>query len=731
MKRDLPTLLLYMFGFLLLWEWLRPIEQLTETESIEMFIIFLLISFICSYSKLRWIWQSLIKIGYILLAINWFHYEEGFFQFGWLFALISDLLGNVGLIIGRNWTEISNEFRSVLFFVLLWIMVYLIHYWLLNRQKIFIFFLMTIIYITILDTFTAYDAQVAIVRTVVAGFAVMGMLTYYRILAKESVSAEPSLTGKWMRPLVFMITICVVAGMFGPKLEPIWPDPVPYLTVAADKGGDDGKSSVSSVGYDEDDSQLGGPFIGDDSIVFRYEANVRNYWKVETKDAYTGKGWMASESNAVPFRSQALVPITSYPPEVETTEDTARLSLYMEFDHLIYPAGIQRFDLEYNYFLEIDTFMEKISIFDANAKPVTPDAYTVEFKVPKYKASDLRKTTVAEPSLADSELFSKYTQLPEDIPASIKQLAEEVTAGKTNWFDKAKAIERYFSASGFRYDQSDVAIPGEEEDYVEQFLFDTKTGYCDNFSSSMAVMLRTLGIPTRWVKGYTGGEFINTSSENLSREIYEVTNNNAHSWVEVYFPNQGWVPFEPTMGFTNSVSISYLNEDGTPDSTEVIAPPVTKPQEDLTKDNESKVGKEESFDMKMVWENTQSFLKDYWKRLVFITIIVMAVAGIMYLNRGKWIPLYYLLRFRLKKRDESVAEAYLVLLSQLERLGLKRKENQTLRSYARYIDSFFLSREMSRITKQYEEYLYHQSLPEGSWKETHELWENLIKKTIA
>ncbi len=731
MKRDLPSFLLYAFGFLLLWEWLRPIEQLTDTENIEMFLFFLLIAFICSYSKLRWIWQAVIKIGFILFAINRFHYEEGFFQVGWLLALVSDLFDNMGLIIGRNWSEISNEFRSLLFFVLLWIMVYLIHYWLLNRQKIFLFFLMTIIYISVLDTFTSYDAQFAIVRTVIAGFAVMGMLTYYRILVKEGVSTEPSVIGKWMRPLVLMITLCVAVGMFGPKLEPIWPDPVPYLTTAADKGGDDGKSGVSSVGYDEDDSQLGGPFIGDDSIVFRYEANVRNYWKVETKDAYTGKGWMASEANQVPFRSQELVPIASYPPEVETTEDTASLSLYMEYSHLIYPAGIQRFDLPFNYFLEIDTFIEKISIFDTNAKPVFPDAYTVEFKVPQYKASDLRKTTAADASLGDSDLFRKYTQLPEDIPVSIKQLAEEITAGKMNWFDKAKAVERYFSVSGFKYDQRNVAIPGEEEDYVEQFLFDTKTGYCDNFSTSMAVMLRTLGIPTRWVKGYTGGEFIKTSSENFSREIYQVTNNNAHSWVEVYFPNQGWVPFEPTMGFTNSVSISYLNEDGTRESTEVTAPPVTKPQKDLTKDSESKVNKEKSFDMKQIWENTQSFLKDYWKRLLFIAMVVTVVAGIIYLNRGKWIPRYYLLRFRLKKKDESVVEAYLILLSQLERLGLKRKENQTLRSYALYIDSFFLSREMSRITKQYEEYLYHHSLPEGSWKETHQLWENLIKKTIA
>ncbi|WP_235842017.1 transglutaminase-like domain-containing protein [Neobacillus fumarioli] len=97
-----------------------------------------------------------------------------------------------------------------------------------------------------------------------------------------------------------------------------------------------------------------------------------------------------------------------------------------------------------------------------------------------------------------------------------------MTAGQTNWYDKAKAVEIYLSGPDYTYDQKNVAVPGKNDDYVDQFLFKTKRGYCDNFSTSMAVMLRSIGIPTRWVKGYIGGDFHQYSNGNIAQSIYQV-----------------------------------------------------------------------------------------------------------------------------------------------------------------------------------------------------------------
>ncbi|MEH7158527.1 transglutaminase TgpA family protein [Neobacillus drentensis] len=735
-NRDFSSFLLYIFSFFLLWEWLRPIEQLTDTDHIEMFIIFIIISFALSFFNVKWVWKYSIKLIYILYSINRLHYEEGLFHSTWMKDFFRDITENLGLLGARNWNDLSSEFRSLLFFILLWLMVYLISYWILNRKRILIFCFMTIVYITVLDTFTPYVAKAAIVRTVVAGFAVMGMLTLLRMIQKENINTESTYLKRWMVPLSVMIAISVLVGIAAPKAAPIWPDPVPYLTANNNKVPERNKSGIHRIGYGTNDAQLGGPFIGDNNQVYRYEGNGKNYWKMETKDRYTGKGWLASGTTPIPFRQEDLVPVFSLPKTVETIKETARVvtNPSYNFNYLMYPAGINKVVkmLPAGNRYEIDTTTERISLFDSDNAPSVPKVFTVEFEVPKYKAADLVQTANFNPSIINEEFYQRYTQLPENLPPRVKKLAEEITASKTNWFDKAKAVESYFGKSEFTYDQKNVAVPDTKDDYVDQFLFETKKGYCDNFSSSMAVMLRTLGIPTRWVKGFTGGDFLQYSDETSGTQVYEVTNNNAHSWVEVYFPNQGWVPFEPTKGFSNPITINYGSGNTTSSNNQQKSTPqVKKPQQEEIDDNQKADNSNKSFDFKRIWADIQLFLKNHWKLLILDGLLLAGLMVIFYRIRGKWVPYFLLLVYRFKKKDNNIGTAYLALLKQLDRYGLKRKEHQTLRNYARYIDSFFSTREMTRLTIIYENYLYHQNLPEGTWKDSHELWENLIKKTIA
>ena len=207
------------------------------------------------------------------------------------------------------------------------------------------------------------------------------------------------------------------------------------------------------------------------------------------------------------------------------------------FDEASYPNGQLRLNVQTEKLMAV-----------SNTQPAQLSEYQVGFHQPEYSYTALKET------LSSAEEDPRFLQLPDTLPERVKLLAEEITASSESVYDKARAIETYFGRNGFRYETEDVPVPVEGQDYVDQFLFETKFGYCDNFSTSMVVMLRSVGIPARWVKGFASGEEI--ARENQIR-TYEVTNNDAHSWVEAYIDGVGWMPFEPTIGFTNPVQINY------------------------------------------------------------------------------------------------------------------------------------------------------------------------------
>jgi transglutaminase-like putative cysteine protease len=740
-KRIFPEILFYIFGLFLLLEWLRPIRQLTNTDYLIVFIFFIVIALTSLFLKVKWIIQLPINLLFIFLSINLIYYDVYFFKLSWFQSFITDVMDNIGLLVSRNWDELSNEFRTFSFFILLWAMVYTIHYYLFKQQRIFFFLFMTIAYITVLDTFTVYDAQSSIVRTIVSGFLVMGILKYYRINKMVKGTGKLHIIRNWMAPLAVMIAFSVLIGMASPKAPPIWPNPVPFLQAANQVQNVDGDGGTNKIGYDTDDSKLGGSLVGNDDPVFQYESNGRNYWKMETKDTYTGKGWTASGSTPTPFVQEDFVPIDSYPDSVETIKGTARVTIdpNYHYNYIMYPAGINKVveilptDSRGNRF-QIDTVIERISYLNSNNLPVIPRSITVEFEIPRYKAADLMQSTQFDPNVISPEFYQTYTQLPAQLPERIKELAEQITAGKTNWFDKAKAIEDYFDNPEFNYDQQNVAVPDIEDDYVDQFLFETKRGYCDNFSTSMTVMLRTLGIPARWVKGFTGGDFIQSSDQDPDKQIYEVTNNNAHSWVEVYFPNQGWVAFEPTKGYSNEPSIDYSTEE----TTTAMNQPTPAASDNENRQQDERENVEEAISLDNSFDPTNNnngndpkpFFKSDWQPMVVILGIIILVAGIHYRFRRKWLGYVILLLYRFRKKDDNFGSAYLILLRQLERCGLKRKGNQTLRNFAHDIDSFYSTGEMSKLTEMYERYLYHPNQMEVTWEEIHPLWGNLLKRTM-
>lgn len=129
-----------------------------------------------------------------------------------------------------------------------------------------------------------------------------------------------------------------------------------------------------------------------------------------------------------------------------------------------------------------------------------------------------------------------YLQLPELDPR-VLALAQQVTADATNDYERALAIAEHL-AEGYAY-TTDLPDPGAEPP-LSAFLFTHRRGHCEYFATAMVVLLRSLGVPARSVNGFRGGAW------NDFDDYLAVRNSDAHSWVEVAFGDQGWVPFEPT-----------------------------------------------------------------------------------------------------------------------------------------------------------------------------------------
>lgn len=178
---------------------------------------------------------------------------------------------------------------------------------------------------------------------------------------------------------------------------------------------------------------------------------------------------------------------------------------------------------------------------------LSPDTTGLSYEVLHSDVEPSREALLAAEAgqLANGKQVQDY---PAGLPDSIRSLASEITANTRTSGEAAVALQSWLrDTSRFSYNldvSSSVSY-----DSLEEFLFDTHTGYCVHYASSMAVMARSLGIPSRIGVGFTTGEQLPDGS-------WEVTAHDAHAWPELYFRDLGWVRFEPTVSVGDDPSWS-------------------------------------------------------------------------------------------------------------------------------------------------------------------------------
>ncbi len=265
--------------------------------------------------------------------------------------------------------------------------------------------------------------------------------------------------------------------------------------------------------------------------VLRVTAEGGAYWRLVALDGFNGSSWSMSDPSlegAPAFDSPARLPI-SYPPGAQEIEQRFEVlnDLGDRWVPMAYPAEL----------LTLPTdgvrYDEGAGVAQAPDPLEAGEEYTVRSRRVQPTPEQLDAVIFGAPAQ-----YGQYTFLPGDVPPEVGDLALEWAGEAPTPYRQVLAIVEHLRDPSFTYSQ-DVRPEADARALVE-FLTVTKTGFCQQFSTAMAVLVRELGYPARVAVGYRQGS--------ADGDTFTVSTDDAHSWVEVLFPGYGWLPFEPTPG---------------------------------------------------------------------------------------------------------------------------------------------------------------------------------------
>ncbi|GAB2930222.1 transglutaminase family protein [Streptomyces mayteni] len=287
------------------------------------------------------------------------------------------------------------------------------------------------------------------------------------------------------------------------------------------------------------------------------------YLRLIALDEFTGQEWRSSRwyENQTP---EAPWPVTGLSDEVATTSVTTTVEVadYYAQNSLPVPYPATSVTVEGNWLFDRGT---QTLVTNQQGRTSAGSTYEIEHLLVRPTADQLAQAP--EPS---QELTDYYTRVPDNLPQEVAATALSVTSSATTDFDRAVALQDWFTRDGgFRYDTSVASGNGTQA--IVNFL-QQREGFCVHFAFTMAAMARTLGIPAQVAVGFTPGT-------RQPGGAYEVGVHNAHAWPELYFQGVGWVRFEPTPGQGNAPSYTRPEESApseeNPEEEQEEAAPVT------------------------------------------------------------------------------------------------------------------------------------------------------------
>ncbi|MEY7850132.1 transglutaminaseTgpA domain-containing protein [Natrarchaeobius sp. A-rgal3] len=300
-------------------------------------------------------------------------------------------------------------------------------------------------------------------------------------------------------------------------------------------------------------------------VRFTVESDRPSYWRTGIYDRFTGDEWVRTGTET-PLEDDDAITTPPGPTQHHHHVVTAETELGV-MPAVPEPAAIEGDIVDH-------TEVSRHGHVHPTTTLMEGDTYAVESAVVTPQPGDLREAGTDYPD----EIREHYLQRPEETSSEFEERTAEITAGAETPYEKAVAIERHLRSS--KEYSLDVEQP--EGNVAEEFLLEMDEGYCVYFATAMTQMLRAEDVPARYVTGYTSGEQVDDDE-------YVVRGLDAHAWVEVYFPETGWVAFEPTPSSErDSVHEEHLEEaqeDEREDADEPDDEPIEAPDDDEHEDD--------------------------------------------------------------------------------------------------------------------------------------------------
>ncbi len=291
-----------------------------------------------------------------------------------------------------------------------------------------------------------------------------------------------------------------------------------------------------------------------DLEVFQVRSPEPSYWRLTSLDRFDGRIW--SSSGSYETAGKTLPEAESIRLPADTFDQTFSLEA---LGAIWLPTAYEPKALDTNGLKVLYEQRSATLIVDRSAETSDGITYRVTSASPRITAADLAGVAGESPK----EIQADYLDLPADFSPAVRRLATELTAGTTSPYQAALALQNHLR--GFTYD---LAVPaGHSDDVLEQFLFTTKRGYCEQFAGAFAAMARSIGLPSRVAVGFTQGE-----RDAADSTVFHVRGEHAHAWPEVHLAGAGWVSFEPTPGRGQPFAEAYT---GVPVSQATSGDPTT------------------------------------------------------------------------------------------------------------------------------------------------------------